>query len=54
MESFRLPEDAGRPLPTGAQAPAAWSNRAADIKAGRQDSILTTLEKRGLVNQIVG
>lgn len=31
-----------------------WANQATEIKAGKQDSMLTMLEKRGYVNQIVG
>lgn len=36
------------------EAKVEWAKRATEIKAGKQDSMLTMLEKRGLVNQIVG
>lgn len=31
-----------------------WAKRATQIKASKQESMLTMLEKRGFVNQIVG
>lgn len=37
-----------------AEAKVAWAKRATEIKASKQDSMLTMLEKRGLVNQVVG
>ena len=31
-----------------------WARQSTEIKAGRKESMLTILEKRGYVNQIVG
>ena len=31
-----------------------WARQATEIKAGRKESMLTMLEKRGFVNQIIG
>ena len=31
-----------------------WARQSTEIKAGRKESMLTLLEKRGYVNQIVG
>jgi hypothetical protein len=31
-----------------------WTKRATEIKSGNQESMLTMLEKRGYINQIVG
>ncbi len=31
-----------------------WARKATEIKAGKKDSMLTMLEKRGFVNQVVG
>ena len=36
------------------EAEANWARRRRDIKAGKKDSMLTLLEKRGYINQIVG
>jgi len=32
----------------------AWAKKAAEIQAGKQESMLAMLENRGYVNQIVG
>lgn len=31
-----------------------WAHQATEIKAGRKESMLTILEKRGYINQIIG
>jgi len=31
-----------------------WAKRATEIKAGGEESMLTMLEKRGYINQVVG
>ena len=36
------------------EAKLAWARQATKIKDGKQDSMLSVLEKRGYVNQIVG
>ena len=36
------------------EAKQAWASKAQDIKAGRQENILSILERRGYINQIVG
>lgn len=36
------------------EAKAEWARQATEIKAGRKESMLTMLEKRGYVNQIIG
>ena len=36
------------------EAKVAWARQATEIKAGRKESMLTMLEKRGFVNQVIG
>lgn len=36
------------------EAKVQWARQATEIKAGRKESMLTMLEKRGYVNQIIG
>lgn len=31
-----------------------WTRQATEIKAGRKESMMTMLEKRGYINQIIG
>ena len=54
QESFRLQKSASLASPIEAQLQRDWSKRAEKIKAGRKESVLNVLEKRGFVSQVVG